>query len=251
MPDDLRQILGVKKPGESDFVNFLIYGEPKVGKTLFTATATEHPETSPVLLLDAEGGTTTIRKYKQIDVVEVRTIEELNKKILDLQKAGEDLRNYYKTVVIDNMTEVQELDLKVIMRQAYQKNPDKVDIDVPSPREWKKTGEHMRAIARAVRDLPCNTILTAHVVEVERDGQPTRKYPGFGGQAKTAVAGYMDIVGWMQIIQDRGKEAYTQIQFKGTRSTLAGDRFDLLEDTIKNPTFPQLWEAIKGSGTGE
>jgi hypothetical protein len=137
------------------------------------------------------------------------------------------------------------------MQAAYAKNPQSVDIDVPSPREWLKTGEHMRAIARAIRDLPCNTILTAHTYEKEKEGRPMRIYPGFGGASKTAVAGFMDVVGYMQIIQDRGKEAYTQVQFVGTRGVLAGDRFDILDDTMKNPTFPEIWHKIKGNNTGE
>lgn len=246
MPSDLRQILGVHPPGQSEWVKFFIYGEPKVGKTALVATAQDHPDTSPLLILDIEGGTTTIRKRTDVDVVDIRSLADLKKKLNELYKIGDDLKDYYKTVAIDNMTELQQVDLKVIMQEAYSRNPTKVDIDVPSPREWGKTGEHMRAIARQVRDLPCNVILTAHTYEKERDGQPNKLYPGFGGQAKTSVAGFMDVVGLMTMIQDRGKEAYTQVQFRGTRQVLAGDRFDLLEDTIKNPTFPMIWEAIKG-----
>jgi hypothetical protein len=246
MPSDLRQILGVHKPGESEWVNIFIFGEPKVGKTALVATAQDHPDTAPLLLIDAEGGTTTIRERKDIDVVSVRSKAEFDKVLKELQKMGDDLKNTYRTVAVDNMTEVQHLDLKVIMQAAYNANPAKVDIEVPSPREWGKTGEHMRKIAREMRDLPCHTILIAHTFEKEREGQPTKIYPGFGGQAKTGVAGFMDVVGYMTMIQDRGKEAYTQVQFRGTRQVLAGDRFDILADTIKNPTFPMIWEAIKG-----
>lgn len=249
--DELRILLDVTKPGESEWVNVFIFGEPKVGKTRLVSTAADHPETSPLLLIDIEGGTTTIRDRKDIDVKRVYSFAEFEKVIHTLQKAGDDLSKTWKTVAVDNMTELQQLDLKVIMEQAYSRNPQTVDKDVPSPREWGKTGEHMRRIARAVRDLPCHVILIAHTSSQEKEGQPTKMYPGFGGQAKTAVAGFMDIVGYMTMIQERGKEAYTQVQFQGTRQVLAGDRFDLLEGTMKNPTFPQIWEKIKGSGTGE
>lgn len=248
MPYDLREILGVKRPGETEWVNVFIYGEPKVGKTRLVATAADHVDTAPLLLIDVEAGTTTIRDRiadKNIDVVEVRSLAEFQKKLNDLQKAGDDLSDTYRTVAVDNMTELQQLDLKVIMAQAYAKNPQTVDKDVPSPREWGKTGEHMRAIARAIRDLPCNTILTAHTYEKENEGKPNKLYPGFGGQAKTAVAGFMDVVGYMQIVQDRGKEAYTTVQFQGTRGVLAGDRFDTLDNIMNNPTFPEIWHRIK------
>jgi phage nucleotide-binding protein len=250
MPHDLREILGVKRPGETEWINVFIYGEPKTGKTRLVATAADHPDTAPLLLIDVDAGTTTIRDRKDdpnIDVVEVRSVADFQKKLNDLQKAGDDLSDTYKTVAVDNMTEVQQLDLKVIMKAAYSKNPQSVDIDVPSPREWLKSGEHMRAIARAIRDLPCNTILTAHTYEKENEGKPNKLYPGFGGQAKTAVAGFMDVVGYMQIVQDRGKEAYTTVQFQGTRGVLAGDRFDVLDNIMNNATFPEIWQKIKGT----
>jgi len=244
--EDLRNKLGVKKPGETEWVNTFIFGDPKVGKTAFVATAQDHPDTAPLLLFDVEGGTTTIRDRTDIDVVEIRSIDDYRKKVNELYRMGDDLQNHYRTLAVDNMSELQALDLIPIMKEAKAKNPDKVDIDVPGQREWGKTREHMRLIARQLRDLPINLILTAHVFTVEREGQPAKHYPGFGGKAKSDVAGFMDIVGYMTMVQDRGKEAYTQVQFRGTRQVLAGDRFDILGDTMQNPTFPEIWQKIKG-----
>lgn len=247
MADDLRDRLGVIEPGSTEWVNTMIFGDPKVGKTALVATAQDHPDTAPLLFFDVDAGTTTIRDRKDIHVVKIRSIDEFERKVNELQKMGDDLSNYYKTLAVDNMTELQALDLIPIMKAAKAKNPDKVDIDVPGQREWGKTREHMRKITRSLRDLPCNLILTAHVFTVEREGQPSKHYPGFGGKAKSDVPGFMDIVGYMTMVQDRGKDAYTQIQFRGTRQVLAGDRFDLLGDTMNNATFPEIWHKIKGT----
>jgi phage nucleotide-binding protein len=243
---DLRQLLGVVKPGHTEWVNVFIFGDPKVGKTQLVSTAQDHPDTAPLLLFDVEGGTTTIRDRGDIDVVEIRSIDQFTRKVNELQKLGDNLSEYYRTLAVDNMSELQALDLIPIMKEAHGKNPERVDIDVPGQREWGKTREHMRKIARALRDLPCNLIITAHVNTVERDGQPAKHYPGFGGKAKSDVAGFMDIVGYMTMVQDKGKEAYTRVQFRGTRQVLAGDRFNILGDTMDNATFPEIWHKIKG-----
>src|SRR5439155_19391765 len=153
-------------------------------------------------------GNLTIKNRHDIDVVKIRSMAELVKLQNELYKEGDDLP--YKTIALDNMSELQSLDVKEIMRQAYNKNPDKVDIDVPSQREWGKTREHMRAITRGFRDLPCHVIMTAHVVSEKNEGQPDRYFPGFGGRAKTDVPGFLDIVGYMTV-DKRSKDAIRRV----------------------------------------
>src|SRR5262252_6723717 len=76
--DELRQKLQVKPPDEIvDWLNILIYGDPGVGKTWLAGTADDDPRTSPVLYLDCEGGVTTIRHRRSIEVVRVRSIPQL------------------------------------------------------------------------------------------------------------------------------------------------------------------------------
>lgn len=227
------------------WMNFLVFGDPGVGKTRLVSTAQDHEEMTPMLLVDIEGGTTTIKKRHDIDVTVVRSMADLIKLQSELYKEGDNLP--YKSIALDNMSELQNLDVKEIMRQAYQRNPDKVDIDVPGQREWGKTREHMRAITRSFRDLPCHVIMTAHVVTEKTEGQPDRYFPGFGGRAKTEVPGFMDIVGYMTV-DKKGKESTRRVQFAGTRAVLAKDRTDSLGDIIENPTLPLIWEKIHAAG---
>jgi phage nucleotide-binding protein len=223
-----------------EWVSFFLYGEPGVGKTHFVGTANDYEATSPMLLLDIEGGTTTLRKRTDLDVVKVRSIEKLTEVQNMLYRENE---LSYRCIALDNMTELQALDMQVIMQLAYDRNPDKVDKDVPSPREWGKSREHLRKITRAFRDLPAHIIFTAHVHEKVEEGQPTRYYPGFGGKARVDVPGFCDVVGFMTV-DHTGREVVRRIQFTGSRRVLAKDRFTALGDSVVNPSVPLVWEKL-------
>ena len=125
------------------YINLLIYGEPGVGKTLLASTAEDHQDTGPVLHLDIEGGLVTVRKRKDYQGVPVRSIEkiiQIHDKIEDLSREG---ACPWKTVILDNISELQKLDMRAVMLEAKNKarNPENVDLDVPSQREGGKSGE--------------------------------------------------------------------------------------------------------------
>jgi phage nucleotide-binding protein len=239
----LRTKLDVKPPSDVIlYLNMLVYGEPGAGKTYLAATAQDHPSTTPVLFLDVEGGTTTIRKRKDVDVKRVGSIQELVEvhKVLHEENDG-----YYKTVVIDSLTELQKLDMRDIMKEVVQRRPD-LDPDVPSMREWGKSAEHMRRIVRGFRDLPCNTIMTA-LSNIERDENGVVTYtPSLPGKLKMEVPGFMDIVGYLSSTIE-SDEVIRRIQFAKSRRVIAKDRTASLDAVVDFPSIPMLWEVINAN----
>lgn len=219
-----------------------MYGEPGAGKTHFIGTADDHEDTRPVLLLDVEGGTTTIRKRSGIDVVSIRSIDQLIKvqHALHRENAG-----YYKTVAIDSLTELQKLDMVTVMRLAKEKNPNNTDEDVPDQRAWGKSGERIRRIVRAYRDLPMNTIYTAHAGE-KVDDFGSSYYPSLPGKLRGEVPGFMDVVGYLVAKQDKSGMKRT-MQFAKTQRVIAKDRTSALGDSVEAPSMPLLWELIHAS----
>jgi len=236
----IRETLNVRPPDDiTDFLSIIAYGPPGVGKTTFAGTAEDAQETAPVILLDIEGGTVTLRKRKNLDVVRIRSTEEL---VAVHAKLLTENDGYYKTCIIDSLTELQKLDMVDIMKELIQKRPD-LDPDVPSQREWGKSIEHMRRIVRGFRDLPMNTIFTClSIVDKDNNGNVTYT-PSLPGKLKMEISGFVDVVGYMTATIEDGVPV-RRMQFAQTQKVIAKDRTASLGDVVDNPTMPMLWDMM-------
>ena len=157
--------------------NMLVYGDPGIGKTTLAGSASEIEAMSPVLFLDVEGGTMSLRKdYPDIDVVPINEWTDMPR-IHSALLAGTE----YKTVVIDSLTEVQKVGMKALMKAVVLKFPER-DPDVPSIREWGKNGTQTRDLVRAFRDLPINVIFTALPIIDSDEFNNTHIRPSLSGK---------------------------------------------------------------------
>src|SRR5262245_6743841 len=257
---ELRESLQVKQPSEIvEWLNLLVYGEPGVGKTWYVGTAEDHIETMPLLIIDVDGGVTTLR-HRDVDCIPCRSIDKhpvtgadgINQiyeklfKSIYTDENGVQRIEHYNTVAIDRLDELADVDMRFIMRDAYARNPDKVDIDVPSPREYGINRSHIRKLVRAFRDLPCHVIFVCGVATRQEEGQPIKYFPGFSGKLQTEVPGFCDIVGYYTNDTSTG-ELVRRMQFQGTRRVQAKDRTDSLGQLIDNPTVPMMWDRITGN----
>lgn len=233
----------ITTPDKIEFLNMLVYGEFGVGKTYLCGTAQDHPKTGPILLLDAEGGTVTLRHRKDIDVVQPRTLEDISK-IHEQLRVNND--GYYKTVVIDSLTELADLDMREVMRKMHQARPDR-DPDVADKREWGIVRTHMRRIVRAFKDLPMNTIMTALLLQDKDDiTGKTTFYPSLSGKMRTEIPGFFDVVGYMSSQVD-GEETIRRIQFLKTDKVTAKDRTSSFGSYLENPTIPMMFDLLMNS----
>jgi phage nucleotide-binding protein len=237
--------LGITKPTSIEHLNVLIYGSYGTGKTFLLGTAQDHPDTGPLLLFDVEGGTTTLRKRPDIDIVQIRNMREVVAWHKRLYEENEKLG--YKSCAIDSLSELAKLDMLEIMKVAPAVGRGAQDPDVPSPREWGIAGEHVRRIVRAYRDLPMNVFFTALLDERQ---DPTTNFvtyhPMFAGKPRMEVPGFIDIVGYYRAEENDGRIERV-LQFQKTRKVNAKDRTDALGTQLVNPTIPEMWKIIKGA----
>lgn len=250
---DLRERIGAIPPAESiTWLNVMVHGETGVGKTHLIGTAQDHPLTSPLLIADVDGGVTTLRKRRDIDVVSVRKFSDLLVLYKDLKNAipKDGSRFPYGTVAVDTFSEFQSQDLMEIAATMAKFN-DNLDEDIPDQRAYGKSLSHMRDIIRVFRDLPCNTIFTCHT-NTEKDNNMRTVYePKLTGQMKKLAPGFFDIVGYYFAEVGSDATVTRKMQFMRTETTVAKDRTGAFEPIEINPTIPILWEKLQATNEGE
>lgn len=229
----------------------MIYAEWGAGKTFLAATAQDCKAISPCLHLGFEQGLLTVAYRKDYDAKEIRTIDDLEKAVNLLDADVRSDKPYYKTLIMDNATELQTLDKDTIMRTTKRlaRDPDKVDIDIPSPREWGKIKSRLRRAVTGVRDMPINTIWTAWRAEDYNESTNiTSYYPNVQGSIKTELGGYFDIVGYLTF-KKTGDTVTRYLQIQGTDRVKAKwrNRPPEVPDVLENPTMEMIYDYVQMS----
>jgi len=162
----------------------------------------------------------------------------------------------YGTVGIDTFSELQQLDLVEVMNE-FAKINEKIDADVPDQRGYGKSGTHMRKLARAFRDLPCNVVFNCHS-QTERDNNMRMLFqPKLVGKLRIDIPGFLDIVGYYRAESDGNVDAdgnpvvNRYMQFQKTETTIAKDRTGAFDPIEINPTIPSLWDKLQLTNEGK
>lgn len=198
--------LTVRKPQtQTPHVNILVYGRSSIGKTTLAGSADAVPEMRNVLFVDAEAGTLSLDKTGYgVDVVNIGHWNELD----DIYHALLAGSHNYQTVVLDSLTELQDLNMRAIM-EAMKNDPDNYerDPDVPGMYEWNKSGKQIKKMIRLFRNLPMNVIFTALVKE-DKDPKTgiVMKLPDLPGKLAMQVAALFDVVLYYTIIPRRSED---------------------------------------------
>lgn len=240
--------LQVVKPDEIEYLNILIYGDMGVGKTRLAASASVVEELQPVLLIDAEAGTLSISKvYPDVHVVKMSNFGDL-KYIRDLMNSG---RIPYKTIILDSISEVQDIGMDDILAVQVAKSDRERDEDMPEQADWGRNRNQIRKMIRAFKNARCHFIVTALAQETDRGVIK----PALSGQSANRVPGQMDEVLYMQIGEvaidpkdpKKGKKEVRALLTEKTNKIFAKDRSGTLPKVVTEPTMQELFDYFTGN----
>jgi hypothetical protein len=146
-------------------------------------------------------------------------------------------------VVIDNVSEAEEIAKWENIDREHKAKPQTVDEFVPTQGNYQRTQNMLLMMVKQFLDLPVNVGFTAWI-ETNEDSDGNEYFaPAIHGQKGAIaqmIAGYMNIVGYGQVIIGDDGEEHRRIHFSQNGPYRGKDRYMALGKFRTDLTLPKM-----------
>ena len=196
--------------------NWLIYGQPKVGKSTFVSNFDD------ILFIPTEPGLESLSVFKMpTDKSHISNWEEFIEIFTELKKAKIENKLKFKAVAIDTVDNLYDMCLEYVCRKNNMKHPS----DGAFGAGWSLVSTEFKKAILALSNI-CKIVFISHNQEVETEIQKIkiqRTQPTIsGGEKGRFVVGLVDFI--VYITNDPNNREQRVAYFKGHDGLVAGDR---------------------------
>jgi phage nucleotide-binding protein len=190
-----------------EFIKALFYGPNGTGKTTVSGTFP-----GPRLILDInERGTRALAGTQDSRKRFVDTFDMFQMAYWFLKSGN----HPFKTVVLDNVTTLQELAMKFVMGKEADFDASK-DMDMPTKRDWGGLSQIMKRWLIDFRNLPMNVVFIAQEKKTnddDLDSDEVSVFPQVSGSVKAILGAAVDVIGRTYTSETVDDEGKSQLKF--------------------------------------
>lgn len=225
----------------TESLNILCYADSGAGKTVLAGTAPK------ALFLATEPGTVSAKK--QGSKAEVWPIDS-HAELMKAHKYLEENPEAYEWVLLDGLTNLQEILWRESIAKGQNINPDR-DPDILSQQDYLRVQNQIKEVVRLFNDLPQNVLYTAQTMRAEDEDDEVLMLPllsGKKGEFAQKICGMVHVVGYLSVVTPREKEPFRRLYTQRDGKIFAKDRYDAI-GRMDNPTISRIAQKIEASIT--